>query len=252
LILESEQRADTQSNDTKETQPRLNRWRSSLSQAAKLATGGAIGFLDIELVLTLGIYLLYHGFSVPQNAFSSPAFLALNAIAFVIGVSVAFFVNESLLIWNEGPKVKNHQRSILASFAKFQFLFLGGNIAMVCIQLVLLREFAFPPIAGNAVGAVVSFPISYFFIMHFDWRSNEIPHEQIPSQSSKQSRPKTFPQLPVKNLIETITQRISAHSSYNTSIQEYRLDVTPNRENETEIDFSLRMEVDKEAPDHKY
>src|SRR5579864_5045551 len=65
-----------------------------LVEAGKFAAGSAIGFLDTEIILVLGSYELYGRLTPLPNASGSPSFWALNAIAFGIGVTVAFLVNE--------------------------------------------------------------------------------------------------------------------------------------------------------------
>ncbi len=119
---------------------RFLRKYKGIFRASKFAAGSAIGFLDTEIILVLGTYLLYGKVTAPQSANSSPAFWALNAIAFAIGVTVAFFVNEMLM-----------PRSTLESFprpgplntiqrlVKFQLIFLTGNVIIIIVQLLLLR-----------------------------------------------------------------------------------------------------------------
>jgi putative flippase GtrA len=243
IELGSGQKAETSPPISKKTLHLRIEKHSTLSRAAKFAAGSAVGFLDTELILVVGSYLLYSKFRVPQSAFSSPPFWALNVISFVIGVSVAFFVNESMMIRSESPTQNSGQSSVLARLVKFQFAFLGSNIAMVGIQLLLLKEFAVSPIAGNLTGAIVSFPMSYFLAIHLIWRSNGVPSDEVQGIAWKPNHLGTISQSRLRNLVETISRQISIHRNYNMNIKEYRFDVIPSRKNETAIDFSLRMEV---------
>ncbi len=43
---------------------------------------------------------------------------------------------------------------------------------MVAIELLLMKEFSFPPAVGIVAGAIASFPLSYFFSIHFIWEIN--------------------------------------------------------------------------------
>jgi putative flippase GtrA len=231
------------------TEEKLRRWKrkySSLFRAGKFATGSAIGFLDTEIILTSGTYLLYGKLSAPQSAFSSPIFWALNVLAFFVGVSVAFFVNESLLIRNEGRRINYGLSSILTRLAKFQISFLAGNVAMTAVQLLLLKEVSFPPVFGNIVGAIVSFPISYFFALHFVWQLNgtEINRRASRGQTKIDARSGLFPQLSERDLIEILSRRISTpYGNYGMNVKDYRFDVIPKGNNQTTIDFSVRMDV---------
>ena len=129
-------------------------------RAAKLAAGSGVGFFDTEVTLIVGSFLLYGKPDAPSNPSYSPIFLILNIIAFLVGVSVAFFVSDSLILGENREEI-NLRRS-LARLGKFQLIFLVGNLAMVAVELLLLRAL-FPPVLGTIVGAIASFPLSYFF-----------------------------------------------------------------------------------------
>jgi len=217
---------------------------SSLFCAAKFAVGSAIGFLDTEIILTTGTYVLYGKLSAPQSAFYSSSFWTLNIIAFVIGVSVAFFVNESLLIRREGRRISYDLRSILERLAKFQLVFLAGNLVMIGIQMILLKEFSFPPIGGNIVGSIVSFPIRYFFSLYYVWQMNRVksPYQGTNKQADPRRNP--FPQLRLHESMESLSRAIlTTYGNVNMIVREYKLDVAPSGENETAIDFSLKMDI---------
>jgi putative flippase GtrA len=223
---------------------RLTERYPSAFRAAKFATGSGVGFLDTEIILMAGTYLLYGRPSAPPGAFYSPLFLALNIVAFTLGITVAFFVSESLIV---NGRVSYGLRSVFGRLGKFQLIFLTGNLAMVSVELLMLKAFAFPPVFGIVVGAMVSFPISYFFSMHFVWglgvevRKRSRPGENQPERDVS----KTY----FRNLVRSIPERIlTPYGSYNLNVQEYRFDVfPPGGENEdTKIEFVAKIDVARE------
>jgi putative flippase GtrA len=220
-------RKETQQDRVKQTLRHFTKRQTSLIRAAKFALGSTVGFLDTEIVLTLGTYLLYDKISAPSHASSSPVFWALNIIAFIIGVSVAFFVNESLLVQDGSQEFDYDPKSLLERLGKFQLVFLTGNFVMIGVQMVLLREISFPPVAGNIVGAVISFPISYFFSMYFVWHLLKIGRNNLNSagMSAKERYEKLFSHL-ISSQIETEPRRISTlNGDYIAIIQNYRFDI---------------------------
>ncbi len=155
----------------------------SLFHAAKFGIATAIGFLITEVILTLGVYIVYHTFSVPSADSFTPTLLELNAIAFGIGVSVAFFLNEKVTV-NKQAAHKGAKNTIVA-LLKYQLVSLAGNLLTVGVQLALLRNLSVPPTLGNIVGALVSFPLTYFVSMKLVWRLSIIsPGEQPPEPSA--------------------------------------------------------------------
>jgi putative flippase GtrA len=67
-------------------------------RVAKFAVANGIGFLIAEVILVLGVLIFYHTTKVPSVAYSSPTILGLNALAFGIGVTVAFIINERVTV----------------------------------------------------------------------------------------------------------------------------------------------------------
>ena len=60
--------------------------------------------------------------------------------------------------------------------------------------------------------------------------------------------PVTFPQISGHDLVEILSRRISTpYGNYDMNVKNYRFDVIPTGNNETKIDFSLRMDVVPEA-----
>lgn len=238
----------------------LHSWKEDYPQffrAGKFAAGSAVGFFDTEIILTLGTYLIYGKFSAPPSAFSSPNFVALNVLAFVIGVTVAFFINEFLIVRLEGYEVKYDILGTASRLAKFQLFFLAGNLVTVGIELLLLKLLAIPPVVGVIIGAVVAFPLSYFFSMHFIWRIANGGFEQFSRQEDLQSKNfhddsnncrDGFPRIyfhhdPLTTLPERI---VTANGgAYCLDVHENRFDVFSANDGtgETRIEFALRLEV---------
>jgi putative flippase GtrA len=154
----------------------------AIFHVAKYGIAVATGFLVTEAILTVGVYLIYHSFTVPSIDSFSPTLLELNALAFGIGVSVAFFLNEKITAGDV------HKRgNTIVRLLKFQLISLAGNLVTVGVQLALLRIFGVPPTLGNIVGALLAFPISYFVSMKLVWRLKASPSLQPPSPT-KNSR----------------------------------------------------------------
>jgi putative flippase GtrA len=134
-------------------------------EAGKFAIGSVLGFLDTEIILAVGTLALYGKLSAPRDAYDSPAFIAVNVLAFVIGVTFTFFFDEYLVGTRGGCDIA----TILGRLVKLQLIFLAGNFVMVAIGLFLLKFFDIPPVLGIIIGGVFSFPMSYFGSMHFVW-----------------------------------------------------------------------------------
>jgi putative flippase GtrA len=139
-----------------------------LFHAAKFGVAVATGFVVTEVLLTVGVYLVYHSISVPSIDSFTPTLIELNAIAFGTGVTVAFFLNEKITV-NKQVAHRGAKNTIVR-LLKYQLISLAGNIVTIGVQLVLLRTLSVPPSLGNIIGGIVSFPISYFFSMKVVWR----------------------------------------------------------------------------------
>jgi putative flippase GtrA len=132
-----------------------------------LATG--IGFLIAEAILVMGLIFFYNTTKIPSETYSSFTILGLNALAFGLGVTIAFVINERVTVSGE-----SEQRSGLVSWfgrwGKYQLASLLGNVITVLIQLVLLAAMSLSPVFGNIIGAVVSYPLTYIVSMRFVWK----------------------------------------------------------------------------------
>lgn len=135
----------------------------------KFAMVSGIGFLVSEAILTVGVLAFYHTTKVPSIASTSLMILGLDVIAFGVGVTVAFFLNEHITAAIPRERGAKYGKSVLFRWAKYQLVALLGNAIIVGVQLTLLGEFSVSPLAGTIIGAVISFPVSYIFSMHFVW-----------------------------------------------------------------------------------
>jgi putative flippase GtrA len=154
-----------------------------LFHAAKFGIAVASGFLVTEIILTMGVFLAYKTLSVPSINSFAPTLIELNVIAFGVGVTVAFFLNEKITV-NEQVVNRRRARNTVLRLLKYQLISLAGNIVTIAVQLVLLRALSVPPSLGNIVGGIISFPISYFFSMKVVWRISALS----PQTSLKETR----------------------------------------------------------------
>jgi putative flippase GtrA len=220
-----------------------NRYRG-IFRAAKLAAGSGVGFLDTEIILIFGSFLLYGKPNAPSNAFYSPIFFLLNIVAFVVGVTVAFFVSDSLIM-GENCERNHDLRRTLARLGRFQLIFLAGNLAMVAVEMLLLREFSLPPVLGMIVGAITSFPLSYFFSMSFVFQLNDNGPRDLgftPAQRKMSYFSLRNPTTMLPN------QLVTPYGNYDLDVQEYRFDVHPIVETGSdEVEFVLKVDVTPEV-----
>jgi putative flippase GtrA len=152
---------------------------SSIFHAAKFGIATAVGFLITEVILTLGVYAAYHTFTVPSIDSFTATLLEINAIAFGVGVTVAFFLNEKVTV-SKSAAHKGVKDTIVA-LLKYQLVSLAGNLVTIGVQLVLLRTLSVPPTIGNIVGALVSFPLTYFVSMKLVWRLSIVRPDAQPA-----------------------------------------------------------------------
>lgn len=137
-------------------------------RAIKFGISGIVGFLISEIILALGVVALYQKITVPSGDYASIPLILLNVLAFGTGVSIGFFVNESITVHEENkPKGK---KNLIIRLLRFQLVNLVGNAITVGVQLALLATLTITPILGNIVGAVIAFPFSYFTSMLFVWK----------------------------------------------------------------------------------
>jgi len=140
-----------------------------LFRAAKFGIAGAIGFLVVELILTIGVFFIYHNLSIPSTSFSSPTLLGLNALAFFVGVTCAFFINEKITVEKEVLAERRGAKNLVIRLFKFQLVYVAGNAVTVGVQLALLAALSLAPSVGNIIGAIIAFPLSYFISMRVVW-----------------------------------------------------------------------------------
>ena len=141
--------------------------RFGIFRIARFAVASGTGFLIAEIILFLGVLLFYHTTKVPSVAYSSLTILGLNALAFGIGVTVAFTINERVTV--KGRERRKKPANWLVRWGKYQLASLLGNVIIVIIQLTLLATISLSPVAGNIIGAIASYPVTYAVSMRFVW-----------------------------------------------------------------------------------
>jgi hypothetical protein len=184
----------------------LTKRDSSIVPIAKFAFAVGIGFLDAEVLLVTGSYLLYNTPSVPQTIFSIPTYWVLIAFAFLTGVTAAFFVNEGLLANDVGFKKIDHKiQSVLGRLGKFQLVFLAGIFGVLWIKWLLLKEMSYPPMAGYVVGAIVFLPLCYVLTARFVWKVNG---QVSPSRTIKKKfNARYIKRVRLQNISEILSQK---------------------------------------------
>jgi putative flippase GtrA len=145
--------------------------RYGVVKTLRFAIAGAIGFVVTEVVLTIGLLVLFGRLSLPHASFSSPALLGLDVLSLVIGVSASFIVNERITV--HVPKTaKGEQASRFKRLLKFQAVSGIGNIGIVAVQLVLLATLELSPLLGTIAGALVTYPPVYYISIRYVWKAH--------------------------------------------------------------------------------
>jgi putative flippase GtrA len=144
--------------------------RFAIFRAARFALASGIGFLIAEALLVLGVIFFYHTTSVPSFAYSSADVLGLDALAFGIGVTAAFVINERVTVNGKGEERRRGRANWAVRWGKYQLASLLGNVLIVGIQLALLATVSLSPVYGSVVGAIVTYPVTYVVSMHFVWK----------------------------------------------------------------------------------
>lgn len=137
---------------------------------AKFALASGIGFLIAEAIVILGVVAFYHSTQVPSLAYSSPALLGLDALAFGAGATAAFIINERVTVRGQGEGARRGVASWIVRLCKYQLASLLGNVLIVGVQLALLATISLSPVFGSVVGAVVTYPVTYAVSMRFVWK----------------------------------------------------------------------------------
>ncbi len=157
----------------------VSRWKRVLAgmekkyrvfRIAKFAVASGIGFVVAEAILAMGVVFFYHTTTVPSVAYSSPTILGINALAFGVGVTVAFVINERITVKGESADTSKGRANWFVRWCKYQLASLLGNIIIILVQLSLLATISLSPVVGNVLGAIISYPVTYVVSMHFVWR----------------------------------------------------------------------------------
>ena len=137
---------------------------------AQFGIAGIIGFLALEAILVAGLYALYGNADIPSNFASSPELLSLDIIASVAGVVVGFFVNERTTVRGMVRHGKGW-KDVLVRLGKFEAVYALGSAITIAVQLALLAWLSLSPAAGNIVGAIAAYPVSYVISMRIVWKT---------------------------------------------------------------------------------
>ena len=143
--------------------------RYGVLRAAQFGVAGIVGFAVAEAIIVAGLFLANGTLQVPSGYSSSPSLLAVDIVAFVLGVTVGFFVNERTTVKN-APNRGIGSGGTAVRLAKYQGVYVLGNAITIGTQLILLAAFALSPAIGVLVGAVVAYPVSYVISMRFVWK----------------------------------------------------------------------------------
>ena len=124
------------------------------------------GFVVAEIILTIGVLVIFGSISVRTDIYASPILITLDIVSLIIGVTVSFFINQTSFKWAE---LIGSASALFTRLLKFQLVSLGGNVLIIVIQLLLLREYSVSPSIGSVIGAVATFPLTYLFSMRYVW-----------------------------------------------------------------------------------
>lgn len=150
------------------------RERLNFPVVSKFAIVSGIGFLISEAILTEEVLTFYHTTRVPSIASTSVILLGLDVVAFGVGVTVSFFLNERVTVVVPCEQRAKDEKRVLFRWAKYQLVAFLGNTILIEVQLALLGEFSISPLVGTIIGAAISFPVSYIVSMHFVWGAHPL------------------------------------------------------------------------------
>lgn len=143
--------------------------RHHLVRAVEFGAAGIVGFLAAEAIIVAGLYAVYGNLQLPGGISSSPSLLAIDVVAFLVGVTVGFFVNERTTVKTAPIRERVGKNGLLRRLAKYQGVYILGNAITIGTQIALLAWFALSPALGVMAGAVVAYPVSYLISMRFVW-----------------------------------------------------------------------------------
>jgi putative flippase GtrA len=146
----------------------------------KFGIASVAGFLMAELLLTLGVLLLFGKLSPPSDAYSSPTFLALDVAVLAFGVFVAFLINERFTVKVELVRDNEASKSRAGRLLKFEGVNAVGNAAVIGVQFALFAALSIAPAIGNVAGSIVASPITYLISMRVVWN----PAADVPMDKS--------------------------------------------------------------------
>ena len=138
-------------------------------RAAQFGAAGIVGFLAAEGIIISGLYLLNGDLEAPSSFAASPDLILIDILAFAVGVTVGFTINERTTFRKAVGRAPRGKRATLVRLAKFQGVYVVGNAITIGTQLALLAAFALSPAIGVMVGAVAAYPVSYVISKRAVW-----------------------------------------------------------------------------------
>jgi len=147
---------------------------------AKFGIASVTGFLVAEVLLTLGVLVLFRKLSPPSDAYSSLPFLALDVGVLAFGVFVAFLINERFTVKVQPASRNGATNGRGARLLKFEGVSAVGNATVIGVQFALFATLSVAPVIGNVAGSIVAYPIAYLVSMRVVWR----PAANLPMDKS--------------------------------------------------------------------
>jgi putative flippase GtrA len=164
---------------------------------AKFSIASVTGFLVAEVLLTLGVLVLFGKLSPPSDAYSSPPFLALDVGVLAFGVFISFLINERFTVKAQPARQNVATNGRAARLLKFEGVSAVGNAAVIGVQFALFATLSIAPVIGNVAGSIVAYPIAYLVSMRVVWRpaanvpldESLVDHRNQPKKGSPLSPP---------------------------------------------------------------
>jgi putative flippase GtrA len=145
-------------------------WRAlGILRAAAFAVSSAAGFIAAEVIIVLGLYVVFGKLEIPGDMSSSPSLLVLDVFVLAMGATVSFVLNERTTVRDVRTRVRE-SGGRFTRLARSEGVSALGSAVVIAVQLALLAGFGLGPAIRSVAGAVVGFPISYFMSMRLVWK----------------------------------------------------------------------------------
>ena len=131
-----------------------------LLRLVKFSISGITGFLAFEFILVAGLAV-----------YGVTNILAVDAVAWIVGTSVAFFADEYWTFHNRSRIQSGNLSALLYRLGLFQLASSLTNAIVISCQLLLLFLFGLPAFAGTALGGALTLPLSYKLSESVVWKA---------------------------------------------------------------------------------